>query len=215
MQKILKLNRSYIAAGIAPWKEVVKNIFTESVYPLDLRFAIDSDNKVDFSVLEYFEVIKTWEDWYKLPIRPYDEFINSANSTVRLPSVVICCKYDRIVYKRGVFPTQSKIWKRDNYTCQYTGERLTKANMTVDHIIPRSKGGKDTWENLVTCKKSVNSLKSDQVLGEARFPNDPKKWGKFAGQKFKLLKNPTRPKLGCDEKIYENFREEWQHFINQ
>lgn len=61
-------------------------------------------------------------------------------------------------------PTRNLIYKRDDYECQYCG---TKKNLTIDHIIPRSKGGLDTWENLVACCNSCNVKKGNKSLKES------------------------------------------------
>lgn len=58
-------------------------------------------------------------------------------------------------------PSRNMILQRDNFECQYCG---TKHNLTLDHIIPRSKGGKDTWENLVTCCETCNVKKGNKDL---------------------------------------------------
>lgn len=57
-----------------------------------------------------------------------------------------------------------RIYKRDNYTCTYCG---SKKNLTIDHIIPKSKGGKNTWDNLVTCCSSCNIHKGNRTPEQA------------------------------------------------
>nr|BBH93991.1 HNH endonuclease [Thermogemmatispora argillosa] len=62
-------------------------------------------------------------------------------------------------------PTRANIFLRDEETCQYCGKRTRE--LTLDHVIPRSRGGKSTWENLVTCCKACNSKKGNRLLKEA------------------------------------------------
>lgn len=66
-------------------------------------------------------------------------------------------------YGRTNYPTRALIYKRDDYECQYCG---SKYDLTIDHVIPRSKGGDDTWENLVACCSSCNLKKGDKLLKE-------------------------------------------------
>jgi len=66
-------------------------------------------------------------------------------------------------HSKANYPTRALIYKRDDYECQYCG---TKKNLTIDHVIPRSKGGKDTWENLVACCNPCNLKKGDKFLKE-------------------------------------------------
>lgn len=75
----------------------------------------------------------------------------------------------------NIAPSRSMIYKRDNNTCQYCG---AKSRLTIDHVIPKSKGGKDTWENLVVACSSCNTKKGDLFLEQtnmrlARKPMTP------------------------------------------
>jgi len=62
-------------------------------------------------------------------------------------------------------PSRNLILKRDNFTCQYCG---TDRDLTIDHILPQSRGGKDTWENLVACCYVCNNTKDNRT---------PEEWG--------------------------------------
>lgn len=66
-------------------------------------------------------------------------------------------------YGRTDYPTRALIYKRDDYECQYCG---SKNDLTIDHVIPKSKGGQNTWENLVACCTSCNLKKGDKLLKE-------------------------------------------------
>lgn len=59
------------------------------------------------------------------------------------------------------------LWNRDKGKCQYTGKVLTESNGNIDHVIPKSRGGKTTWTNCVLCHKDVNSKKGDKTPTEA------------------------------------------------
>jgi 5-methylcytosine-specific restriction endonuclease McrA len=79
--------------------------------------------------------------------------------------VIRLVNYVKIPFKHGkdAYPTRSLIYKRDDHECQYCG---TTKDLTLDHVIPRSKGGQDTWENLVTCCIKCNLKKGDKLLSE-------------------------------------------------
>jgi 5-methylcytosine-specific restriction endonuclease McrA len=66
-------------------------------------------------------------------------------------------------YDRNSYPTRSLIYKRDDHECQYCG---SKKDLTIDHVIPKSKGGLDTWDNLVACCIKCNLKKGSQFLSE-------------------------------------------------
>jgi 5-methylcytosine-specific restriction endonuclease McrA len=82
------------------------------------------------------------------------------------PSVIRLRRYARIPFKHIVL-TRKNIVKRDAHKCQYCG---THENLTIDHVIPKSKGGKDTWENLVTACTFCNHKKGDRTPREAGMP---------------------------------------------
>lgn len=80
-----------------------------------------------------------------------------------MPSVIKLHNYVKIPYK-GVVLTRQNIFKRDGFECKYCGK---EEDLTIDHVIPRSKNGKSTWKNLVTACKTCNSLKGDFTPEEA------------------------------------------------
>jgi 5-methylcytosine-specific restriction endonuclease McrA len=86
------------------------------------------------------------------------------NGRFRLPEVVKLVNYVPVPYTEVVF-SRKNIYLRDNYTCQYCGKR--GGNLTIDHIIPKSRGGEDTWENMVVCCARCNHKKGNRTLEEA------------------------------------------------
>lgn len=78
------------------------------------------------------------------------------------PSVIILRRYVRIPNGRNVPVSRRGVLRRDNNNCGYCGKSAT----TIDHVQPRSRGGKDTWENLVACCLKCNNLKGDRTPAE-------------------------------------------------
>ena len=111
----------------------------------------------------------------------YDREVHSPSTTMKVPAVIRLKKWVKVVYERISYVSYTKrhVHLRDNYTCQYCGEKCGKGNTTIDHIVPESKGGQDTWENTVTACKSCNYEKDDRPLAQSG---------------MKLLKVPTKPK---------------------
>lgn len=112
----------------------------------------------------------------------YKEEIHSSSVTFKIPSII------RLV---NAFHRNSKIIKfskcnvftRDKYICQYCGKKFLESDLTFDHVIPKSKGGKSNWENIVTCCKKCNIKKGNNFPVEVKmFPiKTPKKpkWNPF------------------------------------
>jgi 5-methylcytosine-specific restriction endonuclease McrA len=83
-----------------------------------------------------------------------------------LPSVVRLTTYRKIPTRMQVL-TRKNIYLRDRQTCQYCGKKFPVSELTLDHIIPQSKGGPSTWNNLVTCCRADNLRKGHKTLKEA------------------------------------------------
>ncbi len=92
--------------------------------------------------------------------------IRSPSVEIRIPAVIRLLTYVKIPYKRKTFSKKS-IFLRDQYTCQYCGKSLQPGNLTLDHVLPKSRAGRSTWENLVTSCKSCNVRKGNRTPKEA------------------------------------------------
>jgi 5-methylcytosine-specific restriction endonuclease McrA len=86
------------------------------------------------------------------------------NGKYRLPEIIRLVKYIPLPYSDVVL-SRKNIYLRDNHTCQYCGK--TGGNLTIDHIVPKSRGGGETWENLVVCCARCNNRKGSKTLEEA------------------------------------------------
>lgn len=89
--------------------------------------------------------------------------IRTINREFAMPAVIRVTRYVNVPYK-GVVLTRSNLFKRDLHTCQYCG---TNKDLTLDHVIPKSRNGKTSWTNLVTACKRCNSRKGDFTPDEA------------------------------------------------
>ncbi len=99
-------------------------------------------------------------------IKVYDGVVyRSPNSEWAVPSIIRSKRYVKLPYTRAVL-TKRNIFKRDSYCCQYCGEYGNDKTLTWDHILPKSKNGKNTWENLVTSCVRCNREKDNLTLDE-------------------------------------------------
>lgn len=122
--------------------------------------------------------------------------LKSVSRSFPMPSVIRLTKYVNIPYK-GVALTRMNVFKRDNFRCQYCG---TDRDLTLDHVIPRSKGGKSSWNNLVTACKRCNAGKGD---------NTPEQAG------IKLRIKPFRPNYVMFLRDFSGFHcDEWRPYLN-
>jgi 5-methylcytosine-specific restriction endonuclease McrA len=98
--------------------------------------------------------------------------LHSASHSLEVPSVIRLSNFVRVPYRGGVPLTRSALMQRDNYRCAYCGARAE----TIDHVVPRSRGGAHAWENCVASCAKCNHRKADRLLGELgwRLPVKPR-----------------------------------------
>ncbi|MEK6833181.1 MAG: HNH endonuclease [Nanoarchaeota archaeon] len=126
--------------------------------------------------------------------------INTVRGIYNLPTVLILNKYIKIPHKEASL-RKINIAKRDRYQCQYCGKKLTDKTITIDHVNPRSNGGKHEWKNVVTACRPCNNKKDNRTPEQAN---------------MKLLSVPYIPKRSnlllnsIDKNNYS-----WQKFIKQ
>jgi len=126
-----------------------------------------------------------------------DTWINSPSKKFKLPAVIRLLNY---IFKLpwGIKLTRSNLFARDHGICQYCNKKLNKSRFTIDHIIPSSKGGKTSWENLVVSCSKCNTTKGDSSLKEAG---------------LKLNKKPSQPKNNFFMIIKDDAPEDWVDFF--
>lgn len=110
-------------------------------------------------------------------LEEYDKNIRSVSLVIKAPAVIRLLRYFRAGRKSPPL-SRSNILARDNFTCQYCGKELPAREATLDHVKPRSQGGKTTWENIVCSCGSCNRRKGGRTPKEARMT---------------LLKKPVKP----------------------
>jgi 5-methylcytosine-specific restriction endonuclease McrA len=91
-----------------------------------------------------------------------EHLIHSARSALTLPSVILLSRYVRVPTARKIPVTRRGLLRRDSWRCAY----CAKPANTIDHVQPKSKGGADSWENLVACCLKCNNAKGDKTLSE-------------------------------------------------
>jgi 5-methylcytosine-specific restriction endonuclease McrA len=91
--------------------------------------------------------------------------LHAQRSHIAMPSVIRLLEYRRIPYQTRAL-SRKNILLRDRNTCQYCGEAFAPGDLTLDHVIPRSRGGDSTWENLVACCHLCNRRKGNSLLSE-------------------------------------------------
>ncbi len=170
---VLSLNASWMPIGQRSVREAIlamnatsKDGKDRAAVAVDVQYDLNEDGSWALDKPPIAMIPTPWHEWIKLPIRDYDEVINTARMVVRVPTVVIAVHYHKMP-KKSFRPSKRTIYHRDGGTCQYSGRKLSYNEATLDHVQPRSKGGKDTFENLVLSAPEVNHKKGNKSNKEA------------------------------------------------
>ena len=107
-----------------------------------------------------------WDEWVRLPVRPQDEAAQTVRGPIRVPTVIVLANFAKVPKKRPKLCARA-IRERDGNRCQYTGKLLRPDEGSIDHVVPRSRGGRDAWENCVWSSKQVNTKKGNRLPHEA------------------------------------------------
>src|SRR5688572_32574042 len=107
-----------------------------------------------------------WSEWLTLPIRSHDNVVNTVRGAIRVPTVIVAINFAKVPKKRPKLNARN-IRERDGNRFQYTGRVLRPDEGSLDHVAPRSRGGRDAWENLVWSCKQVNARKGSRLPHEA------------------------------------------------
>src|SRR5437899_1526020 len=169
---VLVLNRNWQAINIRTPQEAFCMMATNVATGLEIEFedGIESESdslRTPDSALRTRNIRPvTWDEWIMLPIRDGDNAVHTARGAIRVPTVIVALNFAKVPKKRPKLCAKT-IRERDGNRCQYTGEVLKPEEGSLDHVVPRSRGGKDAWENLVWSSKTVNTKKGNRLPEEA------------------------------------------------
>ncbi len=150
---VLVLNRNWQAVNIRTPAEAFCQMATGNATGLDI------DPEMGMRPVK-------WDEWLELDVRDWDAAIGTPRGLIRVPTVLVLARYDKVPRKRPKLSARS-IRERDGNRCQYTGSVLAPGEGSIDHVLPRSRGGDTSWENCVWSAKHVNGRKGDKLPQEA------------------------------------------------
>ena len=140
-----------------------------------------------------------FESWSDLDVPPGVPGVRTVTGEIRAPEVVALTRYNGFP-KTTVTFSRRNLYRRDHSTCQYCGARPGTRELSVDHVLPRSRGGKSTWENCVLACLECNREKGDRTPVEAR---------------MRLRREPHCPRwTPAFELPPANVRRSWEQFVS-
>jgi 5-methylcytosine-specific restriction endonuclease McrA len=197
---VLVLNRNWQAINVRTPQEAFCMMATNVATGLEIEYlAAESGGDSRCTMHSPLLTPRAWEEWITLPIRDQDESVHTVRGQIRVPTVIVAVNYAKVPKKRPKLCARA-IRERDGNRCQYTGRVLRPNEGSLDHVVPRSRGGRDAWENLVWSAKEVNQKKADRLPHEAG---------------LKLLSVPRAPKELPISALIRNSAEveDWKLFL--
>lgn len=137
--------------------------------------AVSWKDAIRLSFLQKINVIEYYEDWV----------IHSPSTTLQVPALAVTKEY--LKYNQGVKFSRKAVYLRDLYRCGYCDEIFSEKDLTLDHVVPKSKGGKTNWTNIVTSCTECNFKKGNKSMLPNRMPFKPEYWHIVGNS----LKNPN------------------------
>jgi 5-methylcytosine-specific restriction endonuclease McrA len=180
---VLVLNKSYQPVRITDAKQGFSMLYLGRACALDKRY-----EPYDF------------DEWAARPPEEHDEAIGTPRGSICVPRVLLLLDYNRVP-RAPLRLSRRHVYMRDEYTCQYCGGRPGVKELNLDHVIPRSRGGRSTWENLVTSCRTCNLRKGWAMPDECG---------------MRLVKRPVRPSWSMALQLAAQRRRfaEWEPFLD-
>lgn len=136
-------------------------------------------------------------------LEEYQREVHSVTLTVKVPSILRLRVFIRRAPRARVQFSRASVFARDNHMCQYDGRQYPLSNLTIDHVVPRTAGGRSTWDNVVTCCTDCNRRKGGRTPEEAgltliRIPIRPQGMGNVLfSTGLKAVPDSWRPYLAA------------------
>jgi len=196
MSHTLVLNSNYVAISIIPLRKAIKLLYKGRCEVVEVEggyySSYDFNSWAELSSFKELSGVKDDDDYI---------FIGDGKK-IGSPSIIRTLFYNGVAYEK-VKLTRKNIYLRDDYTCAYCGKKLKPDKLNIDHVIPKSRGGRNTWTNVVCSCFPCNTKKNDNTPDEAN---------------MKLRRKPFEPKynilLNYSVSSQEKYLKKWSEFVN-
>ena len=198
---VLKLNKNWQPLEVAVVGDIICDMVRGVVVGLDIQYESNPDGTPNYDT--QYPVPTPWEQWINLPVRDCDLVIHSCKMVIRVPTVVVTANFDKMPkkeWKPTSKPTKEGLYIRDGGKDGYTGLDIDYEEATIDHILPKSKGGSDTYDNTCLTLKETNNWKSDRLNHEV-------------GLKLRVVPCVPKPIL-ASQQIRKVRHRDWKFFLD-
>lgn len=141
-----------------------------------------------------------FDSWSDIRSADRDDCVRTVTNVIKAPRVIILVRYDGYHRRQPKF-NRINIFRRDGDACQYCAKSFAKRELTIDHVVPRSMGGRSTWDNVVCCCVACNRKKGGRTPEQAN---------------MKLLCRPVKPAASLFSNLHVKTAryEEWEPFLS-
>ena len=185
---VLVLNRNFYAIQIADWQRAMALLYCDHARVVDEEYRTYS--------------FEDWRELSQMIHKAPSGFVTTPSFRIAIPEVIVLKAFDKLP-KGEVKFTRRNIYEHYHYRCCYCGSRFDTRELNLEHVLPRSRGGKTDWSNIVTACIPCNLRKADRLPQEAN---------------MKLLIQPTKPQWkGSASLVFRSpvkLKASWQRFID-
>jgi 5-methylcytosine-specific restriction endonuclease McrA len=142
-----------------------------------------------------------FESWSQISVMKGSlDVIRTVNTVILTPRVIVLIRYEGVIRKEAKF-NRINIFRRDGGACQYCTKKFSRSELTIDHVVPRSQGGRSVWDNVVCCCVDCNRKKGGRTPEQSR---------------MRLKRRPKKPLWDPFSNIYIKavMYKEWEPFLN-
>ncbi|MHC4956923.1 MAG: HNH endonuclease [Planctomycetota bacterium] len=141
-----------------------------------------------------------FESWTEVAIARHEPCVRTVTTAIKVPEIIVLKGYNALP-RRNVPFSRRNLYRRDQYMCQYCGAKPGSEELTIEHIIPRSRGGHTSWLNCALACVECNKRKANRTLREAN---------------MRLRRDPKVPRWSWDVEIaIGRRRASWSHFLSE
>jgi 5-methylcytosine-specific restriction endonuclease McrA len=189
---VLVLNKFYLAVHIISARRAFCLLFKE----LAEVVTIDDGQYMSFNFASWREVSEARTHYRE----PEDDFIRTIHFEMQVPRIIRLLTYDRLPRQKVKF-NRRNLFARDNNRCQYCGKKFATDRLSLDHVVPRSRGGLATWDNIVCACLRCNVRKGGRTPREAS---------------MRLIREPVEPKTSPVVRLKLSNRkyQSWRTFLD-
>jgi len=185
-EKVLVLNRSWVAVNVATVRRALTLVYQ------DVARIVAPDDYSTYNFEGWVEATRAAREGLR---------VHSSSISFGVPEVIVLSVFNGRFSKEVRF-SRRNIFERDENTCQYCKKKCDRSDLTLDHVIPRSRGGTSTWQNIVLACVKCNMRKGDKLPNEIN---------------MKLLRKPIKPQWATrvGVKLGRACKPSWERFLEE